>query len=484
MLRRVATSSSRTATAVRGVSSYNFGQPDLGTDFLPSSHYVSKTGAADAGVRVSQLPTGVRVITHDCQGAHVAVGTYIAAGPKFDPVGVPGLSQVLRYGLSNSNLSDSEFQLDRTARSVGAAVAHVELRKRFIGIKVEAGAGVWERVAQNQWTTLAAPRFAANELDKFRDVMDTAHAEKRFQQPREYCIDNLETVAFNREPLGNPRDVTPVMNDKADAASVLDQWAKFCKPSRMVVAGVNVDHDHLIATYENTAFRHIEDAPHHARAATPTLDEASERDQYYEGNERIEPEFRATVMGTKPNGDEESIWALGFLAPGADNNVKQYAAALVARELASIAFGESLILNRGAVHFGIESFYRPYSSAGLIGATIRTAPGDAKAAIIDAAKTLRSLPTDSASIEIAKQRAAARFAVEHLEVARDYVDFLGTSLVSTGLQSVTAKVILEAISGTDAPALKTVLDIAQSRRPTLFGTGDVYAVPSLRKLSL
>jgi processing peptidase subunit alpha len=479
---------SATAAGTRAVANFNFGHPDMTTEFLPQSHYKTKSEVPATPVRVSKLPNGVRVVSHDRHGPQVSVGAYIEAGAKFDPLSTPGLNYVLRWALSGSNMENSLYQLDRNARSVGAAREHVEVRKRFVGIKFESPAGAhWERLAWDIFSTIAVPRFPEVDVERFRDTMDNLREELRWQQPREYAVNQLETVAFFREPLGNPRYVAPEFNGAATHAALLQQWATFAHPSRVVIAGVNVEHDALVAAYENAPFNHRAEAPHHAKSPGPPPQIGSERNQYVAGNELAEQESRPKAMGTKPDMEEETIVALGFLAEGAEANPKGHAAALVTREILAIALGEGLAVNRDAPHFGVESFYRGFSDAGLFGATIRSAPGDAKGLLADTAKQIRGLAAvEEGVLKAAKARAAARYFTENLEVNRDYLDFLATNLIGNkdSLQRLTLEELQANIEAVDAKAVKTAVEGFKATRPTLFSTGDVLSLPSLRQLGL
>src|SRR5688572_25802898 len=120
MMRRIASPLTMAAGA-RGVSEYAFGQTSMDTDFLPESHKRDRVTSDVQPVRISKLQNGARVITHDRNGPQVTIGGYVELGAQYDPASAPGLNYVLRWAMSSSNMDNSLFQLDRNARSVGAA---------------------------------------------------------------------------------------------------------------------------------------------------------------------------------------------------------------------------------------------------------------------------------------------------------------------------------------------------------------------------
>lgn len=477
--------SSALVAASRGVSQFVFGQKPMPDELIPRNQFQPYKPAKDAGVEVTVLGNGARLVTHNQEGAHAAVGIYAEAGAKYDPRSAPGLSYVMRWALMNSNFENSLFQIDRTIRSAGAAFEHQEIRKRFVGWKIEARGDSWKKPAENLVIGMAVPRFPEYDVERFRDTMDNLLEEQRWQRPREYAVDMLETVAFNREPLGNSRMVLPLSNGECSHDKLVAQWEQLCVPSRIIIAGINVPHSDLLAVYENSPYQHSATAPHHARAAAvPKLDVLSEATQYRGGSDEFEQESRAKAMSTKPNMEKETIAAVGFRSFGRDVNIKQYAASLVLQQLADVASADGIRYDRYDSHHGIRTFYRPYSGAGLIGFTVRAAPDKVVAEIAAGVALWRGLSADAEAVNAAVQRAAVRFYHDNVEYARDYLDFVASSLAAAGTTHTTAAEVLKAINEVTPADVQRALDIVKSDRPCLFATGETLGMPSLRQMGL
>ena len=467
-------------SALRAIPEFNFGHPSLAKPFLgatvPSS---AATTAAAAAPVITTCANGTRIITHDLGGANCSVGAYIEAGAKFDPAAAPGLSYVFRWALTTSNMENSLFQIDRGVRAVGAALEHVEANKKHTGIRIDARGDMWQNPATNVFTCVSAPRFAESDVERFRDTMDNQLEEQRWQQPREYCVDQLETLAFHKEPLGNPRRVPPTANDACNHKRLLDHWAKHATPDRVVIAAVNVNHQALVKAYEDAPYPHSSQAPHHARSDKTFLDQTSESGSYQGGNEFHEQENRAKEMATKPDLDPETIAAVGYKTFGRELSLKDYAASLVAQQAMNIVVKDAIRYERDDTHHGIRTFYRPYASAGLLGFTVRADPKDVNKGILDGMTIINEI--GNANLEAAKQCAAIAFHSEQIDTVRDYCNFLGTSFLK-GEARIKPEDIFAAISSVSAADIKRVQDFAKEARPTMWVTGETFGVPSLRKM--
>ncbi|RNE98565.1 mitochondrial processing peptidase alpha subunit [Trypanosoma rangeli] len=458
-------------TRSRAISQYNFGQPSLTRAFgpIPCEGQTAKAGK----VMSTKLSNGVRVVSHDLDGAHSVVGVYVNAGPKYDPLSCPGLSHVMRYAIQTSNMDSSLFQVDRTMRSTGNAYGHGEICKRYVHWKAEGRRDMWEHPFAMLATGVVAPRFHESDVERFRDTMDNQREELRWQHPREYCVDALETVAFFREPLASPRMVPPEANDRCNQKALVDHWAKHFHPGNVTLAAVNVPHNALLAAYASLPYPHSAEAPHHARSRQPTFSHASEATQFYPGRQRVVYEDRAKAMGTVPDMGQEVIAALGVPTFGCDEDVKKYATALVAREVYQASIDRAMPAAL-ATSQGVQSFYRPYSSAGLLGVTIRGAPEEVENLL---AAARGSFPTKVTEDEAAAGRARATMAFtrNHLEMVRDYCDFIATS-------SATPQQLLGAIGAVSAGDVDAALGAAGAVAPAVFVTGSTFAFPRVSSL--
>jgi len=458
---------------VRAITAYGFGQPRMDQGFGPVNPKQPAHPAAGA-VATTTLPNGTKVVSHEKGGALASVGIYVDAGVKYDPLAAPGLSHVMSWAMLTSNLKDSLFQINRALNAVGASWGEAEVNKRWLGWTAEMPREHWKVGIENIGTCLAAPRFCEPDIERGRDTLDAQNEESRWKTPRDYVVDQLETVAFYKEPLGNPRMVPPETNDRCTTVELLNKYATYMTPQRAVVVGVNVDHQELCAFY-STGLTHPHDgaAPHFRKAIAPGSAPASELSQFQGGNERVHVEDRPSAMTTKCDWQPEGIVAVGWGVPvGADGTAAERATGLVLRELLNVSTQDGIRFDRSDAHRGIRSFFRPYASAGLIGYTVRERPEHLGAAVTGA---LKALPTDFVSgLAAAKARAVSTLQAETQETLRAYGAHLATS-------KHTAAELEAAIQGVTSGDLGKAVDAMKAGKPAMFGTGNIAALPSLRQ---
>jgi processing peptidase subunit alpha len=450
------------------VTEFHFGHPPLSQLFNTISGTTPARQAPSVTVpKLTTTSNGSRIITHDLGGAHSALGIFIEAGPKYDPLAAPGLSFALRWGMTTSNMENSLFQIDRTMRAHGYSYGTNEVNKCFIGLKIEGRRDMWEKPLQQLLIGVSVPRFAESDLERVRDTWDNQYDECRWQRPRDFVADMVETVAFLKQPLGNPRHILPSMNDKSSSKALLDQWASLCIPANVIVAGVNVEHDAIVAAFENNPYPHSAQAPHHARAPRAKITSGDEASQYT-ANCKYEVESRAKAMGTRPDMREDVAVAVAWLSNGAEQSAEAYAATLVAAQALDM-----IVAPTRKSETGLCTIYRPYSTAGLLGFTFLGEPESATAALKEAANAFAK-PFNMAG---ARARALAKFQINHIEAARDYVDFIATSKFSE-------VEIVAALKSVSEKEVKGALDRARATKASLYGTGYTYGLPSPRQLQL
>nr|CCC94999.1 putative mitochondrial processing peptidase alpha subunit [Trypanosoma congolense IL3000] len=500
---------------VRSLSQYKFGQKPLTEAWPATVRPTPPPGAAttsvtagSGNVKVTLFPNGTRVITQQRGGPVVSIGAYILAGPVYDPVGCPGLHHLMHLALTTSNYNSSLFQLDRSIRSTGAAFSHFEKDKHFIGIRLDARLDMWKSntsgktsvakqfdlslVQDTIFTAVSAPRFHEPDVERFRDTVDNNLKELRWQHPTQYAVQQLETVAFYKEPLGNPRHVPECSNGRITSRAMLDQYAKYVTPDRVVIAGVNVEHSELVAEYESAPYPHSSGSPHHAAFANGegklSFDVSKEQSQYT-GGELHEHEDRPKEMCTKPDMDTETIVAVGYLAFGRNKAcLKRYAATLVFQQLFNIVIQDGTRYEQDVVLDGVRSFYQPYQYAGLLGFTVVADPETVVQLVKSGIKTINSVKFDNtAAVEVAKHRAAVELISQSWDTVRDACDYLGTSLpfdakATNSTQYISPEEVLAAIRSVTPDELQQVKECMAGSKPTLFGHGEMMAFPSLRQL--
>jgi len=467
------------------ITSFNV-QPKLSSAFnnkVIVAPKAVKEVAAPASAQITELANGVRIISQDFGEPMAAVGVYnCAAGAKYDPCDKPGLNYVMRCALMLSSMSDSMFQFDRAVRSIGASFEHQEIRKQYLGWRVESRRDMIQKPLGMMLSCVAAPRFLDVEVDRYRDLMDAVTEEQRWKTPRDHVVEQLEQIAFYKETCGKPRYVPPQSNDDCSSKSLIDQWCATFLPKNIIVAGVNVAHTDLITAYENGEFPHSAKAPHFRQAIEGGMP-SSEAAQYQGGRESSLPEKRYKEMSTKPHMNNETIAGIGWLAAGTAN-LKDYATALVLQQMVDVVAEDGIRCISTELDNGIRTFYSAYQTAGLMGVTTRSDPQTAKETFTAALSLFRRSTQQEINLKRAAQRAVLRFYHESIELRRDYLDFLASSIgVSGATQERTKESVVAAIRAVTFQDVKAALDSSLAIEPCLYVTGD-GGIPSLKQLGL
>ena len=428
---------------------------------------------------------GVTIVSHDLNDPVSLVGFYNKhAGAKFDPRSKPGLNFVMRCSLMQSNMDDSAFQFDKLVRSAGGSFEHQEIRKKYLGWKLEVQRDAYKPIFNFMCNGIAVPRFQSVEIDRYRDTMDNIYEELRFKTPRQYCVERLEQISFYKEPLGQSRYVLPSSNDYCSPEGLLNHYSAIFDPENVILVGLNVNHRELVNAFEASSYKLSKSAPHF-QAADVSVErayinsvakgEAREKTQYIEQSESIELEKRSREMTTNPLFIDETIFAIGWCTNGA-SGIAKYAATLVALQYLDIALGTATHQRDGREE-DIQTFYTPYQTAGMMGMTARVHPEKARDAQNRVLKTMETASALTSAHESAVQRAMLRFHHDHLELRRDYADFLATSDESAAPADV-----MKALQGVKPRDVMKVFDGCRSRRPSQFATGTHSTLTSLRKL--
>lgn len=449
---------------------------------------------------VSTMPNGARVISEHRGGPIISIGAYILAGPAYDNISFPGLSRFFRAAFvsSGSSLLMSS-DIERKLRVGGVTMVDMEKRKHYIGFRIDTQVDQWERSGSHLiqsaiFGRLAGPKFSLGE-GEVKDLEQLLRHEvqtQRISHPLDYAMEQLETVAFYKNHLGSTSHfpLCDVPQNKLDA--VTNQYYQYVIPSRIVIAGVNITHRELLATYENTPVLHSESAEHHQKAIKELgrVRSVGEESTQYTGGERHEPDNRLQLL--RPHGGM-TYAAVGWVGFGCHPlQLKNYIASLVLRSALDFLFKKkyprSISNISGLRSDSVRFFVRPYETAGLIGFTVEAGCSDAAKLISETAQIVKKVDTllNDELLVLSKQKAKESFLNEHLSSTGQYCDFIGCSLPHDrkGASPLGIQEVCCVIQNTTAGQVKMVIEKMLSRPPSLFAHGDTLSLPSMSQLDI
>ncbi|CCW61862.1 unnamed protein product [Phytomonas sp. EM1] len=473
----------------------------------------SKTGVES--VQVTRLQDGARIISHDVGGAVASIGAYILAGPVFESANCPGLGAMLQSAFAMHGSKQADLLGNRAAGGDGL---YPRVHKYYINLHVNCRRDEWhaydlshstaeERAKiKSKWVwslpktspvrdiimmSLTKPPLSEAEVNGLSSSADARLKELRWQRPTEYAKLALERVAFYLEPLGSPRYV-PVENAPNLTFQVLrEHYDRYTAPPRIIIAGVNVDHDALIIEYENALSK--DSKPSAESPSAPVGEDGVDINteaRQYTGGELHDHEDRAKAILTKPFMDTETICAVGWLAFGrTSTQLRRYASSLVTKALLDVVLTNDLRYNTddARAQSAVQAFYTTFYSAGLLGLTLTSRPEQAPKMFLDVVKLVQDMKNPSQeAVNVAKLNARVSFLNENTVNVQDYCDFLCNSLFSKSDSTMVISLdeVLQAIESVSIADVKEVIDMMLSHPTSFYGHGEMLTFPSIRQLGL
>lgn len=446
-------------------------------------------------VTVTSMPNGARVISQDSAGfdGMSSVGAYILAGPAYDPVPCPGVGVMLSLALNHcGNAAASRAELSQLSSRSAVTLSNIQERKHFIGLRLDGPRTSWKEpvatlngrsvVQSLLFSSLAAPSLPKD--DDLQALKQMARYQTQALQataPAAYAAQQLETVAFYKNCLGAPSFV-PLNNLLGIQEKDIElHYNRHVIPSRIVIAGVNVNHNELVAAYENTPEQHTESAEHHKNAIKNMgkVSSLGAEALQYTGGERQDHMEGVTTTAV----------AVGWLAYGRHQmQLKGFATALVVQSVLELAFrdltGHGFLGNSAP----IAPFYHPYQTAGLLGFTVVSESDVALKLVKDGANTVRAAVSaiPSEQLESAKQSASVKFQRDNLSSPQAYCNFLGTSFAEDPTSEVFCdpSAVPQLIEGVTLQDVKDALHSMLSKKASLYAFGSTLCLPSISQIGL
>ncbi len=209
---------------------------------------VSAIGAADLGAQVSELGSGVRVVTEEVPSVRsVALGLWVRTGSRDETPAQAGVSHFLEHLLFKGTARFSAIEISERLDGLGAAVnaatgkETTHIHARFLDEHTEE---VFDLLAE----MLLAPTYP--EIDSEREVVLEEIAMYE-DEPQDRVHDILAGAVFGKHPLGHR-----VLGEAEVIASIpvaeIDAYhgARYTAPNLVVGAAGHLDHERIVALGE------------------------------------------------------------------------------------------------------------------------------------------------------------------------------------------------------------------------------------------
>eukprot|EP00002_Diphylleia_rotans_P027125 TRINITY_DN5427_c0_g1_i2.p1 TRINITY_DN5427_c0_g1~~TRINITY_DN5427_c0_g1_i2.p1 ORF type:complete len:321 (+),score=79.16 TRINITY_DN5427_c0_g1_i2:52-1014(+) len=200
--------------------------------------------------KITTLPNGVRVITKELHQISKKIGTYIHSGPCTEPENMFGVSQMYDRLIFKGTENRSEENLLHSMETLGGAVSTMTEKDHF-GVSVETTADHIDEYMQIFWECFSQPRYSSDSMHESLDSL-MADIEKFHANPGDLAVEASLQAAFGKTGLGSSVYLSPEDLTKIDVADVNEYRRQSLVGSRVIVAGLSVDHDYLVRKASET----------------------------------------------------------------------------------------------------------------------------------------------------------------------------------------------------------------------------------------
>ncbi|XP_018903070.1 mitochondrial-processing peptidase subunit alpha [Bemisia tabaci] len=225
-----------------------FKQPPLSEPLpgLPKAIYASASDD-ERGTKITTLPNGLRVASENRFGQFCTVGVVIDSGSRYElpyPSGISHFLEKLAFN-STSQYADKDKIL-LTLEKHGGICDCQSSRDTFVYAASADRRGL-DPVVQVLGEIILRPLISSEEISMTRQAISFELENLRTRPEQELLLmDMIHAAAYRNNTLGLPK-ICPESNIEKIDRSVLFTYIKnHYTPSRMVVAGVGVEHDALL----------------------------------------------------------------------------------------------------------------------------------------------------------------------------------------------------------------------------------------------
>lgn len=241
-------------------------------------------------VKITTLPSGIRVASNDSGFPSSSVGLFVDAGSRNDSVA--GLSNFVGSMLVKSTPNRSEFRLFREMSKLGAKLnvtqsrEHTQVTTDCLREHVPHIVGSFADLVKNPLLDVTEIRESAAHLSSLQSEND--------KNLESLTSENLHWAAFNGETLGLPLRASSKQAKSITKENLSAYYQSLITPDRIIVAASGYDHSELVKLVQN----------YFDKMASPSKN-GTVAANYTGGDIRV----------TSADGDEASHLALGFAAP-------------------------------------------------------------------------------------------------------------------------------------------------------------------------
>lgn len=439
----------------------------------PNAPVLKPAAPIDTTVKITTLPSGLKVASADFVAPTIAVGVFVNAGPRFENTWISGISQFYEaIGLSSST-KKSEFRRARDLFANGST-ADVKASRHHLSFFGESVLGPKSDVLaptdfllQEFADCLQNPAFLPEEVARAKEDTKEAVASLAKQQATQ-MEELIHAAAYSQNSLGLPLYGSDATIDSFTPEILREYASTFFVPSRLVVAGVGVKHDAFVQLVSK-AFSTLP-----VGKPFPTV-----KAQYTGGDLRVDTRGKdiahvAIAFETASWNDPDLVpmCVLQMMMGGGDS----FSAGGPGKGMHSRLYTN--VLNQyGWVESALSfnSLHSDSSIFGIQGSAPADHGKDLTAVLIDQARKMANVPT---AVELTRAKNALKSAVFfQLEARKQQLDDMGSQVLFGSYRTPSELGrLIDAVSASDIQRVATKM----LKTPVTFAaSGNLATVPSI-----
>ncbi|XP_074629514.1 mitochondrial-processing peptidase subunit alpha-like [Acropora palmata] len=201
----------------------------------------------DHVTHVTTLENGIRVASEDSFGQFSTIGVVIDAGSRYEVEYPAGLSHLLeKLSFQSTVKYKTNDDITQELEKFGGMADCTSFRDAIIYGTSCFTSGV-PTVMEVLSEGVLQPRLNDQEIEEQKMVVQFELENLDMKpDPEPALTDLIHAAAFRDNTVGLPKLCPPENINMFNSSILFDYMKQYYQPSRMVIAGVNVDHQHLI----------------------------------------------------------------------------------------------------------------------------------------------------------------------------------------------------------------------------------------------
>jgi processing peptidase subunit alpha len=413
--------------------------------------------SGDGTYKFSKLENGLKVVTCDNGGDVAEVGLYVKAGSRWEKLSERGATHMLELCAFRSTAHLSHLRTVKTLEQLGVTASCTGGRES-VSYKAAVLREYVPIVVPLLVGNVLFPRLLPWEVNAAHELIDLS---KKKMGPDAIVTELLIQTAYHNNTVGVPLQAGPGATTKFAPETLRDYMLAHFAPERMVMVGVNCEHDTL-ATWAMRSFVDYNAIPFAKR------DEPKAK---YTGG------CHAVSESTLPN----IHFAMGFEHAGGYASKDLYAVAVLQALLGSWMGAPTPGAGLGTKLAALKdvesaaSFYVPFSDTGIFGVYV-SAPAASGTALPGAIKEILKSVKPSAE-ELARAKASATtMLLSAMEDSSTMADDIASQILMTE-KVATAEEMTKAIAGVSEADVTKVASAIFATTPTIMSYGNISCAP-------